>query len=206
MGHCSGCMAPRCAHTVCQSRRAGTATGGCPSATRQWASAAAGVGWESPEDRTTRVCGAGTGRSTRGRTGAPGTVIRWGEGLPASASSWRAREPKVTRSPSQATSRACLLGPPRRERAREITTPAPGRERSMMRTCHCVLVGWPNRVRRLRNGCGRRGSGHPTSPCPHARRIASSLVPRNTAITTRAGNRTPLRPATQRPSGVRPPP
>ena len=43
VGHRSGWASPRWAHTVCQSRRTGTSTGGCPSAVRQTARASACV-------------------------------------------------------------------------------------------------------------------------------------------------------------------
>ena len=39
VGHRSGWAAPAWEHTVCQSRHAGAATGGCPSAARQTARA-----------------------------------------------------------------------------------------------------------------------------------------------------------------------
>jgi hypothetical protein len=71
------------------------------------------------------VCGTGTCNSQRCSKAVTARVIRWAEAWPPSASSGRARQVKVTRAPSQATSRAFLLGPPRRYRARDVTTPAP---------------------------------------------------------------------------------
>jgi hypothetical protein len=47
-GHRSGCRSPRSAHTVCQSSGSGPSTGGCPSAARHPARAAACVGWYNP--------------------------------------------------------------------------------------------------------------------------------------------------------------
>src|SRR5215510_9900978 len=79
--------------------------------------AAAWLGWDSPSARTTRVWGTGTWRSHRCRKAATGQVLRWGEADSASASSCRAREVKVTRSPSYAIRRAFLIGPPRKYRA-----------------------------------------------------------------------------------------
>src|SRR5262245_55446123 len=127
VGHRSGWASPRWAHTVCQVSGTGVSTGGCPSAVRQTTRAFIGVEWYSPYDYTTRVCGTGTWRSHHCRKSATGNVIRWGEAGPASASSCRAREVKVTEAPSYATSRAFLIGPPRRYRARYVTTPAPSR-------------------------------------------------------------------------------
>src|SRR5262245_28554069 len=64
----------------------------------------------------------------------------------------------------------------------------------------------PRRFKRLMNCCGRIGSGRTNAPRAEACRIAASSLPRNIAITTRAGSRKPLWTAFQAPSGVRPPP
>src|SRR5262245_3991728 len=127
VGHRSGWASPRCAPTVCQSSAAGTSSGGWPSAARQTARTAAWLGWYSPYDRTTRVWGIGTCSSQRWRKSATGKVISWIPGRTPSASSGRAREVQVTRAPSYATKRPFLMGPPRRDRARYVTTPAPWR-------------------------------------------------------------------------------
>jgi hypothetical protein len=206
VGQRSGWASPRWAHTVCQARGAGTRTGGWPHWSRQRASASGWVGWDSPEDRTTRVWGAGTCSSHRGRKSSLDNVIRARCAAPDVGSSALARYVQGTRSPSQATSRTFLIGPPRRDRARDVTTPAPCGSRAIMRTFHRVLGGWPRRVSRWENCWGRLASGSTRSSRAQARRRAAPLCPRHPAMPPRAGSSNPLRTACQCPSGGSPPP
>jgi hypothetical protein len=172
-GHRSGWASPRWAHTVCQASHTGSTTGGCPSAVRLSARAAVCVGWYSPDARTPRLCGLGTGCSHRWRKAATAKVIRCGEALRPAASSQRARGRQVTRAPSQATRRAFVSGPPRSACARDVPPRPRGESAPGSAPGHGVFVGGPKRCRRWPNCCGRIGAGRANAPRAPGGRIAA---------------------------------
>jgi hypothetical protein len=167
-GHRSGWASPRWAHTVCQASHTGSTTGGCPSAVRLSARAAVCVGWYSPDARTPRLCGLGTGCSHRWRKAATAKVIRCGEALRPAASSQRARGRQVTRAPSQATRRAFVSGPPRSACARDVPPRPRGESAPGSAQATGSLSEGPSGAGDGPTAAGASARAGPTRPAPRA--------------------------------------
>ena len=186
MGHCSGCASPRWAHTVCQSRAGGSSTGGCPSAARQWAKRL-GVGMMVEPIRPHHPgMGAGTCSSHRWRKSATGNVIRCHRGPRRRLRRVRAigegdAVPIPCHQPRVLDGTAPQVAGQIRHDARPVTIALhdphiPPRLRRMTQAVEEV----DELLRPHRLGQGQR-------PRAKVCRIAATIFPRKTAITTRAG-------------------